>query len=243
MEPTGSKENLDIVECGKLFQDWTEEKQNSAKNRLWKEFGLFRFLDENGYGDCDTITDHEYKFLTDVFNVREHFEKSLSHKKFILKSFTRFESFFESIHLKREQLEIHDDSKLTSFLEIIGCTQRWIWNTNTDIWGDALKHHYHTNSHHPQYYQSVSENGEVIQENMKYLDIVESVIDMLACHWERKLNGKENVENKDLLDIDEFFLKRYTDHDKIQVKTLLTQLMNIQTKKLVQDNTCQLYGK
>ena len=227
MEPSGNKKNLDIVECGKLFRNWSEEKQNSAKNRLWREFGLFRFLDETRYGECDTITDNEYLFLAEVFNVRQHFAKSLSHKKFILKSFTRFKSFFESINLKREQVEIHDDSKLTSFLEIIGYTQRWIWNTNTDIWRDALRHHYHTNSHHPEYYQSVSENGGVIQENMKYLDIVESVIDMLACHWERKLNGKENVENKDLLDIDELFLKRYTDEDRIKVKSLLMQLMNV----------------
>ena len=230
MELSGSKENLDVIECGKLFRDWTEEKRNSAKSRLWKEFGLFRLLDENRYRDSDTITDNEYKLFAEIFNVREHFEKSLSHKKFILKSFTRFESFFESINLKREQVVVHDDSKLTSFLEIIGYTQRWIWNTTTDLWGDALEHHYNTNAHHPEYYQSVSENGEVKQENMRYLDIVESVIDMLACHWERNLNGKEDVENKDLLDIDEFFLKRYTDHDKIQVKTLLTQLMNADQK-------------
>ena len=236
MELMGSKENFDLVECGKMFRNWTEEKQNSAKKRLWKEFGLFRILDKNGHRECGTITDNEYRFLTETFNVREHFEKTLSHKKFILKSFTRFESFFESINLKREQVEIHDDSKLTSFLEIIGCTQRWIWNTNTDIWGDALKNRYHANSHHPEYYQSVSENGEVIRDNMNYLDIVESVIDMLACRWERKLNGKEDVENKDLLDIDEFFLKRYTDHDKIQVKNLLMQLMNVD-EKVLQENT------
>ena len=69
------KEIFDLVECGKMFRNWTEEKQNSAKKRLWKEFGLFRILDENGRRECGTITDNEYRFLTETFNVREHFEK------------------------------------------------------------------------------------------------------------------------------------------------------------------------
>ena len=60
---------------------------------------------------------------------------------------------------------------------------------------------------------------------MNDLDIAESVIDMLACRWERKLNGKEDVEKRDLLDIEEFYLKRYTDRDRVEVKNILKHLM------------------
>jgi len=226
MEPNMSKENIDIVEYGKLLLSWTEDKQDAAKTRIWKEFGLNRFLDGKNYKKNKNITDEEYQCFADVFNVREHFVVTLNHKKFILKSFARFQTFFESINLKREQVEIHDDSKLTNFDEIIGYTQMWIWKTKTDIWKDAWKHHYTTNSHHPEYYRRSSKDGEIVQENMQDLDIVESVIDMIACRWERQLNGREDVKKEDLLDIQECYLKRYTDHDRAKVKTLLLKLRN-----------------
>ena len=229
MEPNMSKENIeniDIVEYGKFLLSWTEEKQDAAKIRIWKEFGLLQFLEGKDYKKNKYITDDEYRCFADVFNVREHFVVTLNHKKFILKSFARFQTFFESINLKREQVEMHDDSKLTNFEEIIGYTQMWIWKTKTDTWKDAWKHHYTTNSHHPEYYRWSPKDGEIVQENMQDLDIVESVIDMLACRWERQLNGREDVKKEDLLDIEEHFLKRYTDHDRVKVKTLLQKLRN-----------------
>ena len=220
-----NKENTSILEWGKLFLNWTEEKQYSTMVRLWEEFNLNKFLDVKKDEQCEKIADDEYRSFVEDFNVRDHFVVTLNHKKFIQKSFARFKHFFESIHLKQEQIEKHDDSKLTSFLEIVGYTQRWIWNKNTDAWKDAWKHHYTTNSHHPEYYQCLLGNGEITQTDMNDLDIAESVIDMLACRWERKLNGKEDVEKRDLLDIEEFYLKRYTDRDRVKVKNILKQLM------------------
>ena len=40
MEPNKKTENIDISECGKIFLNWSQEKQNAAKARIWKEFGL-----------------------------------------------------------------------------------------------------------------------------------------------------------------------------------------------------------
>ena len=232
MKPSRNTENMNISESGKTFLNWSQEKQNAAKARLWNEFGLHRFFNDTENGQCQNITDEEYLFLVKDFNVREHFVITLNHKKFILKSYTRFQTFLESINLKREQVEKHDDSKLTNFLEIIGYTQRWIWNTKTDVWMDAWKHHYTTNSHHPEYYCYSSEDDKIQQENMEYLDIVESVIDMLACRWERKLDGKEDVKNEDLLDIEDVFLNRYTDNDRSKVKIFLRQLLSLPDKTI-----------
>ena len=226
MGPKDGKDIVSAVECGKSFLNWTREKQYSAMARVWKEFGLVQYLDDSKNGQCEEVSDDEYRFFVEDFKVREHFVVTLNHKRFILKSFTRFQKFFESLNLQREQVERHDDSKLTSFLEIVGYTQRWILEKKTDLWEEAWKHHYTTNSHHPEYYQHLLGNGDIKKENMSDLDIVESVIDMLACRWERKLDGKDDVDKKELLDINEFYLKRYTDDDRVKVKTLLKQLMN-----------------
>ena len=220
-----NKEKISISEWGKVFLNWTEEKQYSAMVRLWEEFDLNNFLDGKKDGQCEKISDDEYRSFVQDFNVRDHFVVTLNHKKFILKSFSRFQKFFESNNLQQEQIEKHDDSKLTNFLEIVGYTQRWIWNTKTDAWKDAWKHHYTTNPHHPEYYQCLLGSGEITQTDMNDLDIAESVIDMLACRWERKLNGKEDVEKRDLLDIEEFYLERYTDRDRVEVKNILKHLM------------------
>ena len=107
--------NIDVVKYGKLLLNWTKEKQDAAKTRIWKEFGLLQFLEGKDYKKNKYITDDEYRCFADVFNVREHFVVTLNHKNFILKSFARFQTFFESINLKREQVEMHDDSKLTNF--------------------------------------------------------------------------------------------------------------------------------
>ena len=130
---------------GKTLLSWNQEKQDAAIVRLWKEFNLYQFYDDAMEERCKKLTDKDYKLLVNDFKVDKHFVRTLSHKKFILKTFSRFQTYFESINLKLEQLERHDDSKLTNFLEIIGYTQRWIWNNKDDIWKDASKHHHMVN--------------------------------------------------------------------------------------------------
>ena len=226
-----SNNNFDISKCGQALLNWDIEKQEAAKARIWDEFGLHQFCDDKTIALSKQILDDEYELLLDTFNVREHLAVTLSHKKYIKKSFTRFQKFFQSINLTEEQVNKHDDSKLTSFLEIIGYTQRWVWDLKTDIWDEAWKHHYTTNSHHPEYYIHSTEDGQATQNDMNYLDMVESVVDMLACHWERTLDGNEFVSCNELLDIQEFFLNRYTSSDRVRVKQLLIQLSNLECVK------------
>jgi hypothetical protein len=56
-------------------------------------------------------------------------------------------------------------------------------------------------------------------------DLEESVIDMLACRWERKLSGSENVTKANLVEnFEEYFLQRYTDGDRIKVKNIIKKI-------------------
>ena len=57
---------------------------------------------------------------------------------------------------------------------------------------------------------------------MKYLE--ESVVDMLACAWERKLGGREDVNSKELAYVEDRFLERYLQEDKCQVKDILDKI-------------------
>ena len=228
MDNFATNTGLDISLCGKTILNWSKDKQKAAKIRLWKEFGCHNYLDDGNLDDeCEKLKVDEWKLLLETFNVRNHFIVTLNHKRFIRKSFLRFKTYFESLGLKLEDIDKHDDSKLTSFLEIIGYTQRWIWKIKTDAWEDAWKHHYTANPHHPEYYLHVDENGETFQDNMRYLDLVESVIDMVACRWERQLKGREDVTNDELLYIEEFYFTRYTASDRIKVAKLINQLSNV----------------
>ncbi len=48
-------------------------------------------------------------------------------------------------------VENHDNSKLGSFVEVVGYTEKWVLNGSMDspAWQLALKHHYQNNPHHP----------------------------------------------------------------------------------------------
>ena len=217
---------MDITFSAEDILKWSFDKQEAVKARLWKEFGLYQYFTNDFMGECDHVTEEDYAFLLNDFNIREHFVVTMSHKTFIMKVFNRFRQYFESVNLKEKQISKHDDSKLTSFLEIVGYTQRWIWNEKTDIWKEAWKHHYTSNSHHPEYYVFSDEKGQKVQSDMEYFSLVESVVDMIACRWERTLSGWDDVSTDQLLDIEEHFLNRYTIGDRERVKKLLENLFS-----------------
>ena len=52
----------------------------------------------------------------------------------------------------------------------------------------------------------------------------ESVVDMLACNWERKLGGGEGVTAEKIGDVAEGFLERYLPEDKEIVRKLLQKI-------------------
>ena len=56
-------------------------------------------------------------------------------------------------------------------------------------------------------------------------DLEESVIDMLACRWERKLSGSGNVTKANLVEnFEEYFLLRYTGSDRIKVRNIIKKI-------------------
>ena len=121
-------------------------------------------------------------------------------------------------------MECHDQSKLQSFTEIIGYTEKWVWLKHTPIWEMALNHHYQNNPHHSEHFRDTDQMGRKTSKNMPIKYLEESIVDMLACRWERKLGGNPNVTNEELCNIEEIYLKRYTHHDKMMVIEILNKI-------------------
>jgi len=215
-----------IMELESKLMDWSLAKQEEVKLRLWKEFDLSRFYDESIYQRVFEdkskllVSDSEYYYLLDIVKVREHFNVTLSHKSFVLKTFSRFQKYFESKGITIEQVSRHDDSKLTSFIEIVGYTHRWILNIETKEWDQAWVHHYTNNSYNPEYYIT----KEKVQKDMDFVNLVVSVMDLIAFRWEKIFCGNEEVTNKSLLVIEEQILKRYTLTDRLRISIIIDQL-------------------
>ena len=49
--------------------------------------------------------------------------------------------------------------------------------------------------------------------------------DMMACQWERREGGREDVEVEKLTNFDSIFLERYTAYDKKEVMGILKSIM------------------
>jgi len=147
--------------------------------------------------------------LIKLFKVDEHIEYSRNHKRFIEKTFYRFKTVFK--HLQEKSILVHDDSKF-SFIEIVGYTDKWTWGRSTPLWEEALAHHYENNSHHPQH---------CLLEQMTPADMEESVVDMMACHWERKEGGGEEVPAVRIVGFSDFYLDRYLPQDRIIASKIL----------------------
>lgn len=80
--------------------------------------------------------------LWEIFGAKHHFSIVISHKKFINKVYHRFQKFFPNV--PEEQILHHDDAKF-NFIEVIGYTDRWVWQRNgTDIWRRGKECHWCT---------------------------------------------------------------------------------------------------
>ncbi len=166
----------------------------------------FRFLDEAT--EAEVLEDFAQDFRAD-----EHFAETISHKNFIVKVYESNKQLFPDVNL--EQILEHDNSKMTSFIEVVGYTMQWTWKIKgTRIWDQALAHHYNVNPHHPEHYK---ENGG----NMEARFLQESIIDMAACRWERILGGRSDVSRIEMFNINDDFLARYTPQDRKIVRDFL----------------------
>ena len=99
-----------------------------------------------------------------------------------------------------------------SFLELVGYTAKFVWGLSCPLWEAALAHHFHHNPHHPQHDPA---------HRMALCYLEESVVDMLACNWERMLGGGDGVSAEKIADVAEGFLDRYLPEDREVVREML----------------------
>lgn len=199
------------MEHGQDFLAWKQEEQNKAVAMLNEVLVV-------GSKRPEDLGQEEWamwEILVIQFKADAHFKETLSHRSFIKNVYLRFGHLFP--HVDPVKVDHHDDSKLNSFIEIIGYTDRWVWQKESSWWQKGLEHHYKTNGHHPEFH--VGKNGERL--NMPLSDLQESILDMVACHWERNLGGNANASQIDLFQINERFLLRYNDHDRKMVESFL----------------------
>jgi len=180
----------------KIIPLWNQEKRAEAVQQI---------LTPNQDGTYAEI-------LIKLFKINEHIECTRIHKQFIEKTFYRFRNVFKN--LQEETILAHDQSKL-SFIDIVGYTDRWTWGRSSSLWEEALAHHYGHNPHHPQH---------VLGQQMTPEDMEESVVDMMACHWERKEGGGDDVPAERIAGFSELYLDRYLPEDRRIAAELLRQV-------------------
>ena len=156
------------------FLKWPVWRRERALKKLWSEFSLSEeslqpYLDSK-FDDVENIVDNktdsvdndfeaaeDYRLLAVEFRAKEHFAETLSHKLFLEKVFDKVGGRYFP-HVTFNDVTRHDYSKVGSFTEIVGYTERWIWkNDKASSWQTALQHHYNHNSHHPEFH--VDSNG------------------------------------------------------------------------------------
>ena len=86
-----------------------------------------------------------------LFNVRKTVKMIQSHKKAVGKVWKRFRKLLPN--LDRVTVEGHDLSKTESLVEQLGYTDRLVWGLSTPLYKEALRHHYSSNPHHPEWYR------------------------------------------------------------------------------------------
>ena len=93
--------------CRDVYSLWTEELKLEAMRQIFDPTseGVFKII------------------LVDNFKMQDTIQAYESHKKFIMKVYQRFRTFFQSLSL--DQVEKHDLSKVTSFVELFGYTARF----------------------------------------------------------------------------------------------------------------------
>ncbi|XP_021358626.1 uncharacterized protein LOC110453791 isoform X2 [Mizuhopecten yessoensis] len=173
-------------------------------------------LAEKGLKDRDPDSPF-YQLLYIEYDVQEHYRQCDSHRFWIMKAYERLKSNNFLTEMTDEEAKVHDLSKY-DISQSIGYTAMWVhkvdWNNKT--WQTALNDHYRRESHHPQFHPK--------DKRMPRKDLEESLVDMIACRWERDLKGDEKTTWQDLVDFHPNYLKRYCEEDLTDVTSLITSI-------------------
>lgn len=185
------------------------------------------------------------------FNIKEHYDQVRSHRMWIQRSYDRLKDFVPS--LPAEIIERHDLSKF-AFSQAIGYTLKWVHNLYSEIWKTACDLHLHNEPHHPQTWSKLytpEEKMKKLEHWMKDvcdfhngcpygLDIanldlnsedlaepflLESFIDMVGVEWERKKGQQLDISIRELVYMDDKFLKRYSKKQHQIISNLIEQIV------------------
>ncbi|XP_042890153.1 uncharacterized protein LOC122265064 isoform X2 [Penaeus japonicus] len=193
------------------------------------------------------------KLLWSCLRVEKHFQDTASHRYWLLQTFHRLvsdASIFGELDCKtvaglQSRCDRHD---LTKFRleQAVGFTLRWVHGLHSDLWIRACNLHLLQEDHHPQHYfrrAHIDEQRPLCEykggsrpddERMDELALYESILDMVACRWERRLGGDPAVSTRELADVseEEGALRRYCPCDFMYVRDVYQRIENFVDKKL-----------
>ncbi|KAG7168326.1 uncharacterized protein LOC121867176 [Homarus americanus] len=208
-------------------------------------------IDETGWvieKNDDIIID----LLWNKFNMKEHFHMVHIHRLWVQRSYDRLKEHMPS--LCPEIIERHDLSKF-AFSQAVGYTMKHVHNTYHHMWKTACDLHLQNEPHHPQTW-SKSWTPEVkckklelwmknacdfrdgypyginlatldfASEDLAEVFLLESFIDMVAIEWERKKGGRLDIHTRDLVYIEDKFLRRYSKGQHKFISAFMYQLID-----------------
>lgn len=188
--------------------------------------------------DLDTETRRVYKEMVDI-KVPGHLKVVTSHRMWLRITYEFLKKLGVTFSEKMVDLiRIHDLSKYTH-REVLGYAVMFgdgsiNWrHLETEFekleWDNTLYNHYVGNPHHPEYFYPEQEDGTRdksvpmlkldIENGQNFVD--ESILDMLAARGERSLARDPEFNVLKWLDIDEKYLTRYAEEDRLYVKKCL----------------------
>ena len=210
-----------IERLGQNFLRWHNNKKNDAVRKLFKEAGLnTTILDFDDFSlPLDYVSPSEFELFFYDFDVENHIQNTLLHKKRIMQIYDRLIRSCITPELTKEAISNHDNTKLTNFEEIVGYTIRDVWKVPSNLCSRASKHHFLNNPHHPEYFINRSDLSRL--RIMDYVDLLESIIDKIVLNWEQNyINYSEPIPIM-WSNLPEKYLKSYTKYDKLRAKSIL----------------------
>nr|BDT62967.1 MAG: hypothetical protein [Trachysalambria curvirostris nimavirus] len=197
-------------------------EENYLEDRHLKFVKVFDDEKDNNTNEDWIIKDQDdamVQLVWGVFNMKEHFKKTNTHRDYIRKTIDRLGEYMPELH--KDIVDRHDLSKF-AFSQAIGYTLKWVHKITNDISEMALKLHLNNEPHHPQmwshthtprekrlktemwtkncceFYQGGPYGLDVNKHKFKSEDmpiqyLYESYIDLVALEWQWKKNVNETI--------------------------------------------------
>ena len=114
-------------------------------------------------------------------------------------------------------IDQHDNDVIGNFVEIVGYTIKDVWKVNSSLCTDAINQHHKMSRHHPEHFRKYPN----VKNNMDFAGLLESVVDLIAGHWERHFKDRTVLNTVIYDDLPDRYLDHYTAYDKSRVRNIL----------------------